>query len=176
MKKGLILFAVLLLVAVAYAAVTHNVVRVAGSATLSGDQALMIHDSTDTFLVDTFYSDTIDVLEAGKANIGIYYIDYTEADSANDSIVIIVRAFTAYGTGGEYQAQRVIYTDTIHDTNATTALAGTITDFHHFDSDTLLGTSLWFQTIVEDSFIMGDGIDTSILQMRFHVAQRKCDD
>jgi hypothetical protein len=177
LKKGLPIFITLLICAIAYATVTNTVVRVAGTSTVAGNNCYIVHDSTTKAEVDTFSSDTVDVLEASKVILGYYYGDYTFADSANDSTVIIVLAYTAWPYSGR-TGERLIFTDTIFDTNAIATIAGTLTDFHYFDADTVLGTKLYFKTIVQDSFTgtwTGLGTDTSTLNMNFHVTQRSCD-
>jgi len=160
---------VLLCATIGFAALTdYEVARVAGSSTTASGAALLICDSTDTFQVDTFMSDTVSVLEDAVVNIGIESIDVTEADSANDSVVIIVQTLTAF-TGA---SAHVIYTDTFINHNAATDDSVL---YHHFKSDTLLWNDLYFRTIVKDSFILGEGIDTTQVRVRMHVVQRQVD-
>ena len=179
-KKGLILFVGLLLIATVYAATTHTPVRMAGTNVDNPNGFYVVMDSTDSLHEETIWSDTVSVTEGSDVNLSYYYIDYTENDSANDSIVIIVHAFGTYSVGGGITAgERLLFTDTIHDTNAITTLAGTVTDYHYFDLDTLLLENIYFRTIVKDSVILDadgtQGKDSCFLQLRFDVAQRICE-
>ena len=168
--KRLYVLIVLGLAGVAIAATTtYNVARVAGSATVSGQNAYIVWDSTDTALIDTIYSDTIEVLESKAVNIALEYTDGVLSDSCNDSMVVIVNTYTWFPGA----PKKLLYTDTFFDTNAVTTPLALKT--HNFKSDTMLYQYLYFETITKDSVIMGAGIDTITLKMRYHVLQRHTD-
>ena len=180
MKKGLILFVGLLLIATVYAATTHTPVRIAGVNVDNPNGYYFVSDSTDTLLEETIWSDTVNVSEGSDINLSYYYIDYTECDSAYDSINVIVHALGTYSAGGGITAgERILYVDTIWDTGEVATLAGTVVAYHYFDMDTLLLENLYFRTIVNDSVVLdADGTygkDSSFLQMRIDVAQRICE-
>ncbi len=143
-------------------------VRPAGTATHAGNYIYQVHDSTDTFYVDTFYSDTV-VIDTSTSwlNYGYYFASESQADSANDSVVIIINAYTGYDIT---TAKRLIDADTFGlDANGPDA-GDTI--WNNIYLDTLILTRLWFETIVKDSFIMGAGVDTSKYAIYYQVLQR----
>jgi len=180
LKRNVLIAGVLLVLTLAFLAeaLTHTskyaAVRPAGTSTLAGTQFYLICDSSDTFQVDTFYSDTVTIDSLTK------WINYgfgaaaapIRADSANDSIVVIVQTYTSYLSG---VAKRLIDADTFPlapGTVDTIALGDSI--WSNLNSDTMILYSLWFETIVKDSFIMGAGIDTTTLSFYFEVLQRTC--
>ena len=178
--KGLILFAVLLLVAVAYAAISHQIVRPSGTANQSGNEYHLVCSIDDTAIADTIYSDTVEVLDASRVNIHLEIGSWTWPDSMigntnNESLMVVIHTITSFG--GSFE--KIIYWDTINDTIplAEATLDGTVTDFHHFDADTLLGSKLWFRTIIVDSFIDSNTVatDTLVWRAKYHVTQRTCE-
>jgi hypothetical protein len=141
--------------------------RPAGSVTISGTNIYQICDSTDTFQVDTFKSDTI-VIDTSTTwvNYCFEYLSEAQADSANDSINIIVLTYTSYNLG----MKRLVDTDTFGLSATGPAVGDTIWSNLHVD--TLVLTRLWFETIMMDSFIMGAGIDTNVIGLRYQVLQK----
>ncbi len=178
--KGLILFVGLLLIATVYAATTHTPVRMAGTNVDNPNGFYVVMDSTDTLHEETIWSDTVNVSEGSDVNISYYYIDFTECDSAYDSMLVIISAMGTYSVGGGITAgERILFTDTIWDTGEVATLAGTVVAYHYFDMDTLLLENLYFRTIVNDSVVLdADGTygkDSSFLQLRIDVTQRICE-
>ena len=168
MKRFAFLVVLLLIGLAAYAATVYDEVRMDGTnAVLGGNAFYVICDSSDTAVADTQWSDTVDVLEARYVNVVLKYTDAVLADSANDSLLVIVHTLTAAHNAPE----RTIYTDTFFDTNAvTTPLA---LKYHAFRADTMLYDKLYFRTIVKDSFILGAGVDTTTVRVKAHVIQRQ---
>lgn len=168
--KRLIILGILAFAAVVIGATAeYQTLRVAGTSTITGDIYYMVVESKDSNAIDTVMSDTIDILQDKYLNVGIEYVDATLADSANDSLIVIVHTMTNFdGADGH-----VLYTDTFHDTNGITTLAGTVTR-HNLRTDTLGYNNLYFRAIFKDSVVLGAGEDdqTTSVAMRYHVVQR----
>jgi len=168
LKRLIGVIVMLVIVGVLGLASTHTgdyaLVRPAGTATHTGSGIYLVCDSTDTFQVDTFYSDTVAI------DTGTHWVNYvltghthTIADSANDSITVDILVYTSYAYG---MAKRLVATDTFP---TTLALGDTV--WGTFNVDTLIFTRLWFETIISDSFIshynVGDFSDKDSSEFRF---------
>jgi hypothetical protein len=139
---------------------TYKPLRINGTSTVSGGIFYLVCDSTDTFQVDTFFSDTLEIdKDVDYFNIAVALLGYSLADSGNDSVEIISRVQTAYPG----MPALTIYTDTF-----TTTLDSTEVQRHHLYRDTMLENLVWVQTIVSDSFILGEGKDSMLLKMQVH--------
>lgn len=151
-----------------YAAESYNRLRANGASTTSANNFYLVGDSADTFLVDTFYSDTLTLdPDDDYLNLAIQLAGFTSADSMNDSVVIICLTKTAYAPSPAL----TVYTDTF-----TTTLDSTEVQRHHLYRDTLIENLLWIETIVKDSFILGAGIDSSRFSINIHaLTQTKTD-
>ena len=155
-------------IAVFCLAATHSndyaLVRPAGIYTVTGAGLNLVCDSSDTFQVDTFYSDTVQVdTNTHWVNYVLTGHTHSRADSANDSVTVDVLIYTSY----EKSAKRLVATDTFP---TTLALGDTVWGF--LNVDTLVFTRLWFETILSDSFIMGEGVDTSEFRFTYEVLQK----
>lgn len=165
-------FFVLVLAAVAMAAVVDNThLRPNGSSTYPGDNFYLVCDSSDTFQVDTFTSDTFSVYSGVQdlavpnwLNMQAWMNGFELADSANDSVAVIV---TAYGYMANAPA-RAIWVDTF-----ATTLDSTEVLRKELRVDSLCMQGIYFKTIVKDSFIMGAGKDSSRLGISFHIAEKR---
>lgn len=148
-------------------AATHSndyaLVRPAGIYTVTGAGLKLICDSTDSFQVDTFYSDTV-LIDTSTHIVNYVFTGHTHtlADSANDSVTVDVLTYTSY----ERSAKRLVATDTFP---TTLALGDTV--WGHFNIDTLVFTRMWFETIIGDSFVshydVGDFSDKDSSEFRF---------
>lgn len=159
---------VIALAAVGYAAVaTYHQLRLEGASTPSGGTYIWQSDHTDSFYVDTFVSDTLDVSQAAQVATLAELTTFTECDSCNDSIILIVQTLTAFNGS----AAHIIHTDTF-------GTDGTLTDGEelqwHFASDTLLYNKLWFRTIMSDSVVTDadSTCDSTFIDLKYHVVQR----
>jgi len=165
--KGI--FAVVILGAVAVLSFegAYNDVRWAGSNTQAGGQYYQCVDSSDTFQVDTFYSDTIDVGDYKWLNAMLALTGFTLADSCNDSVWIKVQAIGSYNGLAKRELARDSFT--CHTLDSTEEL----TMFINMDSSAV--NKLHFMTIVSDSFIAGENQtgndDSSAYRMRYLVTQ-----
>ena len=142
-------------------------VRPGGTATISYTDLYQTCDSTDTFQVDTFKSDTV-IIDTSTTwvNYGFEYLSEAQADSANDSIELIVLTYTSYDLG----TKRLVDTDTFGLKAAGPAVGDTI--WSHIHVDTLVLTRIWFETIMSDSFISTGANDTNIIGLRYQVLQK----
>ncbi len=149
MKRFLGVTILMAAIAVFCLAATHSddyaLVRPGGIYTHTGAGLYLVCDSSDTFQVDTFYSDTV-LLDAGTHWVNYVFTGHTHtlADSANDSITVSILTYTSY----EQSAKRLVATDTFP---TTLAVGDSVWGF--LNVDTLIFTRLWFETIISDSFI-----------------------
>ena len=166
MKRAV--FLLLLAVGVSASVLTgnYNTPRPAGTSTATGGYIYQTVDSSDTFQVDTFASDTV-VIDTGTKwlNYGYEVVAFTACDSCNDSIEIIVLAYTSYGLT---TAKRLIDTDTF----STNPLVAGDTIWSNYYMDTMVCNYLWFTTVVSDSVIKDDGPESTSITLRYPVLQR----
>lgn len=164
-----LVFLVLLVAMVATVALVasegYQFPRFNGTSTPATDDIWVVMDSTDTFQVDTFLSDvvTLDACDDRLA-YALYLAGWTEADSANDSVVIFVNLQSRYAS----EPYRTIATDTF-----ATALDSTevLTRILNIDTTTI-GSNVRFQTVVKDSFISagaGSNVDSNRYELRYYV-------
>ena len=130
----------------------YDICRVNGSSTMSGGLIYQICDSTDTFQVDTFYSDTIDIGDYKYLNLGYQLIGYSLAEDAGsdgaDSFIIDVKVFGTYGGAGKV----TLLTDSANATAG--ALDSTADAFYKIMRvDTLGLTKVYMEMVISDSFI-----------------------
>jgi hypothetical protein len=142
-------------------------VRPGGTATVSYTNLIQVCTLIDTFQVDTFKSDTV-VIDTSTSwvNYGFEYLSEAQADSANDSINIIILTYTSYDLG----TKRLVDTDTFGLKAAGPAVGDTIWSNLHVD--TLVLTRIWFETIMMDSFISTGVKDSNIIGLRYQVLQK----
>lgn len=167
--KRLVFLTVLGLAVVAFvvgvSGLSYQNVRPRGVNTPSDGSFYLVCDSTDTLQIDTFYSDTVSIGGYKYINYKLDLMGFNLADSANDSVVIVVKGIGSID--GQYPI--TVITDTIPTTlgtlDSTTVITGIV------KIDTLPLNRLYFETVVKDSFIMGAGIDSSLLQLRYGVIQ-----
>ena len=139
-------------------------IRPAGSETQAGNVIYFIMDSSDTQPVDTFYSDTVIIDTSTQwVNYGFEVIAATRADSVADTALVEIYTWTAYNL---VSAKRLVSLDSFWSPTA----ADTI--WKNFYVDTLILTRLWFETVITDSFILGEGVDTSKYTLRYQVLQK----
>ena len=174
MKRFIGVLFVLAVVGAFTLAATHSNdyarVRPAGIYTHTGAGIYLVCDSSDTFQVDTFYSDTV-LLDASTHWVNYVLTGHTHslADSANDSVTVDVLIYTSY----ERSAKRLVVTDTFP---TTLALGDTVWGF--LNVDTLIFTRLWFETIISDSFISHYNVgafsdkDSSEFRFTYEVLQK----
>lgn len=169
--KKLILIGLLGLATLAYSFTgSYDRVRVAGTDNVVGNKFYQLVDSSDTFKVDTFYSDTIDIGDHKWINFAATVVSVTEADSCNDSIPIMIKAYGVYDVDG---IKQTLLTDSL---NATAGSQSTGTQFLWiFRVDTVGCNKMYFETVISDSFIAGagedDNTDTSIFDIKYEVTQ-----
>ena len=171
MKRLIFTLFVGLAVTAAAAVVSYSPLRVNGASTYAGGEFYLVCDSSDTFQVDTFVSDTFfvfagsqDLSVANFLNLSAEITGFALADSANDSVVIISTAYTFAGAA----PARAIAVDTF-----TTTLDSTEVLRNDIRIDSLVLQGLYFQTIVKDSFILGEGIDSTRLAITYHVLEKR---
>lgn len=126
----------------------YNNVRWAGTNTQSGGQYYQCVDSSDTFQVDTFYSDTIDIGDYKWINAMLALTGFTLADSCNDSVWIKVQARGSYNGLADRELARDSFT--AHTLDSTEEL------YMYINADSFAVNKLHFQTIISDSFIAGE--------------------
>lgn len=169
MKKLFGLVAVCALFATMAFAITGTRVRISSSesqAIINTGEYLLICDSSDTYQVDTIYTETLSLGDYKYAHFKIGVNGYTLADSANDSIIVIYQLFA--------RSSVAPWMDTL--LSADTPNAGAAIDTTKYLNDSLILTytafdELYWRIIVADSFIMGTGIDTTKIRMRQEVVQ-----
>lgn len=166
MKRAIFLLLIAVGVSASVLTGNYNTPRPGGSSTIAGGYIYQVVDSTDTVQVDTFASDTV-AIDTGTnwMNYGYEVVAATKCDSCNDSVLIIVQAYTSYGLT---TAKRLIDTDTF----STNPLTAGDTIWNNYYMDTMVCNYLWFTTIIKDSVILGNGYDTSSYTLRYSVLQR----
>jgi hypothetical protein len=174
MKTFVALIVSIGLFALAFAAlpVKVNVCRLAGSSTPSGGFAYFNKvDSTDSFEVDTLFSDTVNVDTTVRAVIQYYLDTIIRGTGCNDSLLLIINTFTKTNSGS---LSRLLFSDTL---GGNTIVKDT--NFRHFASDTLLYDKVYFRIILKDSAIVttnsaagGKKLDTNYLRGNIEVIQR----
>lgn len=174
MKRFIGVTILLAAIAIFSIAATHSDdyarVRPAGIYTHTGACLYLVCDSSDTFQVDTFYSDTV-LIDTGTHWVNYVFTGHTHtlADSANDSVSVSVFTYTSY----EKSAKRLVATDTFP---TTLAVGDTVWGF--LNVDTLVFTRLWFETIIGDSFISHYNVgafsdkDSSEFRFTYEVLQK----
>jgi len=168
MRKFLIGALTVLVVGGAYgAAFYYDSPRFAGSSTLSGGQYWFAVDSTDTYMVDTVYSDTVAVDTLAKwMNLSLQLMGYTLCDSCNAACTVIVKTKTTYN--GQFPI--TLSTDTITMDSTTSATVV------YKNCDSIAANQLWFETVVADSFISNHAassdLDSIRLQLQYKVASK----
>jgi len=163
-RFGLLLFALFIGSMVAYG-LSYKKVRPEGTATPSSGTYYLVCDSTDTFQVDTIYSDTVDLENYGYLNYYLEMTGFAMADSANDSAVVIVQGHASY----EGKMDTVLTFDTFPQTLGT--LDSTDYAMGVLKIDTLPYDRFYFATIVKDSFVLGAGRDSSEFRMHYQTIQ-----
>lgn len=136
--------------------------RFNGTSTPATDDIWVVMDSTDTFQVDTFLSDVV-VLDACDDYLAyiLWLAGHTSADSANDSVVIVVNVKSRYAN----EPYRTFITESFTTTLDTTEVE---TEIIQIDTTTI-GSELIFETIVSDSFISTAPKDSSRYEFRYYV-------
>lgn len=162
MKRFFLLAMILVVGAIGVKSIELVRVRPQGTSQPSNDAYYLVCDSSDTFEVDTFYSDTVTIGDMKFLNWKFSCYGFTMADSANDSVLMIVQGI---GTiDGRYPI--TVFTDTI-------GAAGTIDSAAIYSGiakiDSLPVNQLYFRTVVSDSFILGAGVDSSLFRLKYHV-------
>ena len=165
----------ILLVGLSVTGITHTKMRPQGSATVASHTWYHVCDSSDTFQVDTFYSDTVDLGSYENLVYRLRLTGYALADSANDSVLILVHGV------GRNEASALFDSAIIIDTIPTTL--GTLDSTEYIQGvlrlDSLPYTQLFFRTIVMDSFISGYDVgafsdkDSSEFRLYYDVVQTK---
>lgn len=147
---------------------TWKAFTVASTRTTLNHWMYIAMDSTDTFVVDTFYSDTITLGEYQYTTLHIALKGFTIPDSANDSVICIVQGYGSYNG----QMERLLLTDTIPTTPGT--LDSSLFILTPITTDSMGINKFFFRTIVKDSFIDGDGAeDTLKLEIIYQLTQTK---
>lgn len=149
MKK--ILIALVVLACAAYASTYKNIRGHSGAAS----QAI-VQDTAATALVDTAFSDTVDISGITEFSKGVW-ISYNVGtvdlcDSCNDSLIIIYATYLK--NTGSY-SDKVVRTDTFSITGIAASTAITSLDnaseYHYIPADSLYGDQLFIRTIVKDA-------------------------
>lgn len=170
MKKRLIFVFILSLAVTAYSVigVKQQNARPAGTNTAAGNNMVIVHDSSDSFNVDTFFSDTT-IIPDTSTYVKIIYSHggVILADSANDSVLIRIQ--TSITTGGVSPV--VLFNDSFN-IDGTTTDAEAIRRIIKFD--TLLENKIFFRAITLDSFVTNvDGFDTSLVNLSYHILSKR---
>ena len=162
MKKTtyFVVMAVVLLAAYLFAAnQSYDIVRIAGSNTVAGGKFLQtLCDSTDSFMVDTMWSDTVWVdSNASFMHIALCRDTVIIGDSANDSPIVQINVWTGYtgGTDARIIATKTFDADPLPDTAFIGLYINPLTST--FYPDSMVMRQVWFQTIVSDSYLIGTG-------------------
>lgn len=169
--KNIVMAVLLVLITIPIAAFIgdYGQMRWAGTNTLPSGTYYFIMDSTDTFPVDTFFSDTIVIGDFKWLNIGAKFDGFVLADSANDSMVIILNGIASFNG----QFERIIWTDTIPTTLGT--LDSTLEILAFVRVDTLAANRFFIRAIVKDSFISDfdsySDKDSNEIRLRYEVGQ-----
>lgn len=147
----------------------YDDVRVKGVNTIAGGTYYVGVDSSDTFKVDTVFSDTIEIGDYKWINIAAQVLGYGLADSANDSVEIIVKAFVTQNGS----MKLTVLDDSLNATAG--ALDSTVEYIWVIRVDTLGANQLYFQTVISDSFIAGiaqtGNDDSNRFKIRYQVTQ-----
>lgn len=145
--------------------------RLAGSSTPTGYMYYNVVDSTDTFEVDTMFSDSVSVDSAQRVVIQYYLDTIIRGTGCNDSALLIFSTYTKTRDGN---LSRLLFSDTL---GGNTVVKDT--NFRHFASDTLLYDLLYFRAILKDSAIVttnsaasGKKLDTNYVKGFIEVIQR----
>jgi len=144
---------------------SYHKIRPEGTSTPSSGTYYLVCDSSDTFQVDTIYSDTVPLGDYGYIDYRVAMTGFSVADSANDSIIVIVRGHASY----EGKMDTVLTFDTFPQTLGT--LDSTDYAVGVLKIDTLPYDRFYFETIVKDSFILGAGKDSSEIRMFYQAVQ-----
>lgn len=146
--------------------------RVAGTSTIAGDYFYMVCDSTDTFEVDTVYSDEITVDTTKTIMIiGAYRDTVILATNGNDSIVTRYQVQTSYD--GLYWHAKIIDSfdfDLARDSNEHHLYINPGIDA--FSPDSVVWEKIRIETVFSDSFIQGEGYDTTMNRIKYFIIQR----
>lgn len=154
------------LLGVSVYSLNHQLVRVDGADTPNTGQYNFVCDSTDTFQVDTVYSDTVNIENYTFLHYFIGLSGYALADSANDSVIVLVKG---YGLS-EGKFPTLMFTDTINSGSVGALDSSTIqVGVKRIDSTAF--NSMYLMTIISDSFIQGAGCDTSEFRFLYQISQ-----
>lgn len=170
MRKIWVTLYLLAIATMVYGAVVdaqYNKVRVSGAVTPNTDVYYIAQDSSDSFNVDTTYSDTITIFNYKYLNIAVAMTGYNLADSANDSVLAIIQGYGMYN--GKFAT--LLYTDTLPTTLG--ALDSTDVQLQTFRIDTVGFNQFYFRTIFKDSFVSDEvpGGDSTRIAMEYRVLQ-----
>ena len=153
--------------------IDYDIVPSQGAVTPNNGRYDFVCDSADTYQVDTFFSDTIEIGDFRYLKYILNLDGYTLADSANDSVNIVVTGWGTYNN----KISTLMLTDTIPTTLGTLDSTATISGFVLIDSLLSLSNRMYFRTIVSDSFISGYDVggfsdkDSTQLYLRYQVLQ-----
>lgn len=170
MKRLVTLFVLgLAITAYSVIGVKQQIARPAGVNTAVGNYMQIVHDSSDTHNVDTFWSDTITIPDTSTYVKIIYSFGGVQmADSANDSVTIEIQTLMTTGS----LPSVVIFNDSFNLVSGSTTNAEAIRRVIKFD--TLLENKIYFRTITTDSFITDvDGFDTSLVNLAFYLLSKR---
>lgn len=147
--------------------------RVAGNASVGGSAFVMCLDSTDTFHVDTIYSDTLKLCslteEYNYAIVTLVRDTVILATGANDSVIVAQTIWTKNNAGVAVQLvtdapDKDLTNDTVNYRFYLNGRAGVI------NKDSTLFDEMWVRTIISDSFIIaGLGKDTTLYKARYFI-------
>ncbi len=147
----------------------YNKARQSGAATPNTDVFYLAQDSSDSFAVDTTFSDTIEIENFKYLNISAQITGYSLADSANDSLVAVIQGYGSYN--GFFKT--LLYTDTLPTSLGT--LDSTDIQLQTFRIDTVGFNQFYIRTIYKDSFVAGAGEtgndDSTRIAMEYKILQ-----
>ena len=155
------------LLAIGALALQHDYLRVDGADTPITGEYVVVCDSTDSFYVDTVYSDTVNIESYTYLHYFIGLTGYNLADSSNDSVLIFV---SGYGLS-EGRFPTLMFTDTINNGTGGALDSSTVqVGVERVDSTAY--NSMYLRTIIQDSFVRGNtGNDTNKFRFLYQVSQ-----
>ena len=170
--KKLVVFCVVGLASLVFAFTgDYDLLQTSVTESEAGNVWYQAQDSSDTFRVDTLLSTVIDIGDYKWVNINAQIIGFTLADSCNDSVPVMVKAYGTYDNMNH--TKRTLLSDSLNATPGALDSAVAYNWIIRVDSVGL--NKLYFETVISDSFIAGEAEtsndDSSRFQFMYTVTQ-----